>query len=294
MCGLARVLRAIGERFPRPAYLGPTHKPDALKLACQEETCTPESLQVFFERPEFKNSTLLDLGCGLGGKTAYYAVHGAKHVIGLEIDRARAQTAHRHIRERGLSHRVSIVMGDAARLPLRRGSMDLVLATDTWEHLLEPDRALAECLRVTATHGTISIYFMPFYSPWGAHAWDWIRIPWLQLFLPNVWFVAAVCEVERKHKVNTLRDVPLRINWHNTQDSAHTRKLTVSQFIGSVRRLGIQPEQLTILPIGSRAWRPVSRLIGLFGALPGFREVLTGLVVCVLRPIRAKGTDGGD
>jgi hypothetical protein len=49
-----------------------------------------------------------------------------------------------------------------------------------------------------------------------------------------------------------------------------------------VRQLDLQVKQLAALPIGFRAHHPIARLIGRLAALPGLRELWTGLVVCVL------------
>lgn len=279
---LARTLGSLARLLPRPANLGPGIKPDVLTLAQRDESQAPIKLQLFDPAPELTGKTLLDLGCGLGGNTAHYAAHGSRRVVGLEISLSRAQVARHFIRQRDLDQVVSIVIGDAARLPFCQDAFDLVMATDTWEHLREPDQALVACHRVTKKGGAIYIYFMPYYSPWGAHVWDWVAIPWLHICLPPRWLLAVIREVDQMYQVNAQRAEPIRLDWHNAQDPAHARRLTVARFERSVRQLDLRVKQLTALPIGFRTRHPIARLIGCLAALPGLRELLTGLVVCVL------------
>jgi hypothetical protein len=50
-----------------------------------------------------------------------------------------------------------------------------------------------------------------------------------------------------------------------------------------LERLEACVEQLTRLPIGYRAWRPVAGVLNGLVALPVLRELLTGLILCMLR-----------
>lgn len=72
---------------------------------------------------------ILDVGCGNGRLSNRLA--GRYEVIGLDISRTALSRA-----------KVRKVVGSSARLPLKDGSLDLVLATDLLEHL--PPRALRE------------------------------------------------------------------------------------------------------------------------------------------------------
>jgi SAM-dependent methyltransferase len=274
---------ALDRLVPRPAVLGPIGKSDVVTLARHKEMQAREILELFNPRPELSGKTLLDLGCGLGGKTAYYATQRPRCVVGLEISPLRAVAAHRYICQRGFDGTAHIVIGDASRLPFRREAFDLTLATDTWEHLKNPEQTLAECGRITKIRCAIWICFMPYYSPWGAHAWDWVGIPWLQVWLPRRWLWGVIREVDHLRRVNAQRAKPVRVDWTNEEDPAHARRLTIARFEKSVEEWDGRIEQLGTLPIGFASPRPVARLISRLAVLPGLRELLTGLVVCVLR-----------
>lgn len=279
---LARVLVAFGGLTPTWACPPPT--PSDLRTAVRQAQERTELVLTLFRRPPtVGGKTVLDLGCGLGGAVVHCAAQGAGKVLGLEIDPARARVAHRHIQQRDLSGTAWVVIGDAVRPPFRRESFDLVLAVDTLEHVLEPEWVLQACCRVARPGGTILIQFMPWYSPWGAHLWEWISLPWIQLCLPRPCLLAVVREIDLVRQVNARRPQPIRVDWHNHRDPAHVRKLTVARFERSLGSLEVCLEQLTRLPIGFRAWRPIVWILTGLVALPGWRELLTGLILCVLR-----------
>lgn len=101
---------------------------------------------------------LLDCGCGEGTKGEFVAGPGAL-IVGIEL----AQQGLLMARERG--SQMVPVQGDLTRIPFRSGSFDAVFCADTFEHLPDPDAALAECIRVTRRGGLIAITAPNYGSP---------------------------------------------------------------------------------------------------------------------------------
>jgi len=87
-------------------------------------------------------ASLLDVGCGTGRFTAWLAGRPLQ-VFGL--DRSPAVLAAFRARH----SRIPAILGDAHRLPLRAGAVDLTLLLTTLEFLEEPLVALAEAVRVS-------------------------------------------------------------------------------------------------------------------------------------------------
>lgn len=86
--------------------------------------------------------TLLDIGCGTGHTTAWLAERNLR-VFGHDrspamLDELRAQHAG-----------VPAILGDAHRLPVRDGAVDLALFLTTLEFVEEPESALREAVRVS-------------------------------------------------------------------------------------------------------------------------------------------------
>ena len=87
----------------------------------------------------------LDIGAAGGGNTRVLRQHGWD-AVALEYGADGAEVAH----GRGLA----TIRGDATRLPLADASLDLVVAFDLLEHLVDDDAAVAEVRRVLKPTGT--------------------------------------------------------------------------------------------------------------------------------------------
>ncbi|MBI2916992.1 MAG: class I SAM-dependent methyltransferase [Chloroflexi bacterium] len=80
---------------------------------------------------------MADVGCGTGLITRRLI---AEKVVGLDINRWNLHRAVGHVAT------LRPVQGDAERLPLRPHCFDLMVCTETLEHLVEPRRALQDML----------------------------------------------------------------------------------------------------------------------------------------------------
>lgn len=103
-----------------------------------------ESLRVISRHSA--GGTLADIGCGTGLLTRRLS---GSEVIALDINRWNLQRTLAH------SPTVHAMQGDAERLPLRSDSFDLVVCTETLEHLAGPRQALAEMLRTLKPGGKL-------------------------------------------------------------------------------------------------------------------------------------------
>lgn len=102
----------------------------------------------------------IDVGCGSGGNTAVLRDLGWD-VTGLEYHPAAARLA----AGRGLN----IIRADARRMPVRDGSMDLVMSTDMWEHI-DDDRSVAEeTVRMLRPGGMALVAVPCSMSLWSGH-----------------------------------------------------------------------------------------------------------------------------
>jgi ubiquinone/menaquinone biosynthesis C-methylase UbiE len=102
-----------------------------------------------------ENARALDVGCGTGALTRVLAGWpNVGAVVGLDpspilLDRARRESTHSGI---------TFEMGDARTLPFDTASFDLTLFHTTLCHVPEPERALAEALRVLRPGGWLAVF----------------------------------------------------------------------------------------------------------------------------------------
>ena len=99
--------------------------------------------------------SLLDLGCGFGALSAFFAAHGAQ-VTGVDPNVSRFQVGTAVARRHGLP--ISFVAGRMERLPLPDGAFDLAVQNNSLCYLTGRDQraqALAETLRVLRPGGVL-------------------------------------------------------------------------------------------------------------------------------------------
>jgi cyclopropane fatty-acyl-phospholipid synthase-like methyltransferase len=125
---------------------------------------------VFSLLPELKGKRLLDIGCGMGTFTIEAAGHGA-FALGLDLAPAGIAAARDMAAQRARAG-ARFTLADAALLPVRTSSVDVVIAADFTEHLDDDtlSRVFREIARVTRPGGTFVIY-----TPEAAHLFEQLR-----------------------------------------------------------------------------------------------------------------------
>ena len=104
-----------------------------------------------------KEGTILDLGSGPGFLSTEIARKSSGlQVCGIDLSRQMAKSATRHA---GGVDNAQFVFGNAARLPFKDGSVDLVVSTGVFHHLKSPRLVFEECYRVLKTGGEAWIYY---------------------------------------------------------------------------------------------------------------------------------------
>jgi SAM-dependent methyltransferase len=255
---------------------------DNESLAWADYEMARAALEVLGPAVDVSGRRVLDVGCGLGGKTVYYAEQGARLVVGVDISEERACVAAVLADRHSAGAKVRIVVSDAARLPFRAGLFDYVISTDTWEHLHTPILALRECTRVVQPDGTVAISAMPYYSPWGAHTWSWLLLPWIQVILPRRYLFNLMSWIEQRWQINARRPGAVRLDWTRPDDPAHARRLTVAALEHSLSASGMTTLHFTIVPVGTHYGSIVAWLTHTLVRLPVLRELLAGVVVIVM------------
>jgi ArsR family transcriptional regulator len=108
-----------------------------------------------------------DIGCGDGYLTVEIAAW-ARSVVAIDrsddvLERARGLAARRRVTN------IDWKKGDLARLPLREQSIDVALLAQSLRHAGEPERAIADAVRVLRPEGRLLILELR------THQQDWVR-----------------------------------------------------------------------------------------------------------------------
>lgn len=110
-----------------------------------------EPLMDLIENGEF--SRVLDVGAGYGIAAELMLDH-VEELFLIEIEEAMAEKA----RERLISPKISVIVGDAASLPFRESSFDLVYFFDSLHHIRDRISALREGIRVLEDGGVLAVF----------------------------------------------------------------------------------------------------------------------------------------
>jgi SAM-dependent methyltransferase len=143
------------------------------------------------------------------------------------------------------------------------------------EHFSKPAEVLAELARVVRPGGRLFITFPPFFSPWGAHLYDAVRLPWCQVFLsrPALGRLVERAVAERETDPDRAR----RVAAEQLEFFDHAlNRMTVGRFLRLVR------DEPRLRLVSLRCEPPRFRWLRPIAGLPGARELLAGLVAAEL------------
>ena len=106
------------------------------------------------------DAKFLDVGTGTGNNLRMLCHEGYRNVTGVDLN----PLAIRYCLTKGFT---SVLLAEATSLPFAEGQFDVVLATDTVEHIEDDQKALYEIHRVLAPGGHVMISVPAFPSLWG-------------------------------------------------------------------------------------------------------------------------------
>ncbi|MEW6380237.1 MAG: methyltransferase domain-containing protein [bacterium] len=103
-----------------------------------------------------EGKSVLDIGCGMGFRTAGIAKKGVKSIVGIDVDYERIRNANNFAGSLGINN-ISFLPMSAQFLAFPDGSFDLVIADEMIHHLEDLPAVLREVFRVIKRGGTIVI-----------------------------------------------------------------------------------------------------------------------------------------
>ena len=103
------------------------------------------SENIFNTFPDFdvRGKTVLDIGCGTGGRTAYLASLGAKKVVGIDINKEELEIAQDNCADLypQVKGKISFCVSEEDEL-LDLGQFDIAVLIDAMEHVVSPPKMM--------------------------------------------------------------------------------------------------------------------------------------------------------
>lgn len=146
---------------------------------------------------DYRNSIILDDGCGSGGITVSLGEE-CKMAVGIDIAPKFEKTAVRLAKELKLKG-AHFLQSDGCALPFSDDSFDLIISHSVIEHTDYPLKYLEEAFRILKNGGILFLETPPYYSFEGTHLpKPAVPIPF-QLFLPRRVLYSLYLHISKKH-----------------------------------------------------------------------------------------------
>ena len=229
---------------------------------------------------DLKRKRILDIGCGLGGKTVAYEEAGAAEVFGADLLEANTIASVEYMSKKNPAFRGGFFASDAVRLPVADAAFDTVIANDAMEHFAEPAAALGEMARVTRPGGAIWLFFTPHFSPLGSHLYDYIYSPWCHLLFSPQRLRSAIGRVLEEREPDVAPEqIENKLDGIMTSYDRDLNHMSIRWFERIVRgRPEVRVSLRELKPAKFGFLRPLTHV-------PLVRELITGFVVCRLERI---------
>ncbi|WP_026894639.1 class I SAM-dependent methyltransferase [Clostridiisalibacter paucivorans] len=224
----------------------------------------------------FLHKNVLDIGCGAGGKTLYYANQGVKKVYGIDVVERYEKESNALAKELGLEDKFEFILGDASNTSFNDEYFDTIIMNDAMEHVDKPLEVLNECYRVLKPEGKLYVNFPPYYHPYGAHLSDAIGIPWVHMFFDDDTLIGVY-----KKLVKDLPDGENRISFRIGKDNqgqeifSYINKMTIKRFNNILPNTKFKVYYYNEVPLRN-FFKPLAKA-------PIFKECFVKMVVAILK-----------
>ena len=221
---------------------------------------------------EIQNKTILDIGAGSGGKSTFYALNGAKKVIGIDTEKGFIKQAKAFAMSKNTKN-IEFYVTNAENMPFMESSIDICVMNDVFEHLQNPEKVLKEAYRVLKGRGKIFINSPPYYHPYGAHLSDLIGIPYVHILFPEPVLINAYKKLVENTKSYEKR-VNLRFGTVNGEEKiTYINRMTVKRCEHIIKYENpFKPIHYKIMPLKEK---------GIFLLKTPLREFFTRMIVFV-------------
>jgi 2-polyprenyl-3-methyl-5-hydroxy-6-metoxy-1,4-benzoquinol methylase len=211
---------------------------------------------------ELAGKSVLEIGCGIGGRTAWLAAQGTTRAVGIDINAGELALAAQLCAKiyPSLASLVEYRQSEEDK-PLELGQFDYVLLVDSMEHVVSPPSILRLAYEYTKPGG--SCYFGTI--GWHHHGASHTGLfPFVTLFFSD----ETILNVMRWHlsrpdyKPSRFDSVPPVERWRGIYDlrdrpNEHLNKITIRQMKRLMRYNIFGRAEMHVFGFGSRALTPV-------------------------------------
>jgi SAM-dependent methyltransferase len=242
---------------------------------------------IFSRYPDFDPSgkSVLEIGCGTGGRTAYLASVGASRTVGIDINAGEIAIARQLCAELKphISPRVEFIATEEKGFVPEIGQFDYVVLVDTMEHVVSPPVILKLAYDYTKPGGACYFNTVGWYNYNGSHCHF---MPFVNLFFSDETILNVVrWNVARPdYRPSRFDSSPPLERWRGIYDlrdrpGEHLNKITIREIRKLVRYTIFDSARMTVVPFS----HPIGRIFNPFRHIPVLQEVCHAGIVVDLR-----------
>ena len=217
-------------------------------------------------KPDFRNKSVLDFGCGHGSLAVDIALSGAKRVIGVDLEKEYIDFAKENLERNypALKNKLEFHYLDI----LKQNTFfdfDYIVSKDTFEHTQNLDKVLEKMFDILSPTGKAMIGFGPLYNFYnGDHGRAEAILPWFHLIIPENILLKRINK-KRVNKVSKIEELGLS-------------KLSYKQYSQLFENSKFKKEYYKI----NLSDHPVSVVFNLLRRIKFFEEYCTYNIYCIL------------
>jgi len=274
-----KICKTVNKLFPLPVHPFNLQNDGVKTYAEWQFEKGEQTITFYLEKATieemFKNKVVLDIGCGAGGKTLYYASKGVKKIYGVDVVEKYEKESKKLAEKKRLADKFEFILGDAANLSFEDNFFDTIIMNDAMEHVDKPLDVLNECYRVLKPGGKLYVNFPPYYHPFGAHLSDAIGIPWVHLLFSEKTLIEVYKELAKKHP-----DGEERISFRISKD------MNGKEYFSYINKMTIKKAAKifgkTSFHISYYREVPLRKMLKPLTSIPVIKECFVKMVVCIL------------
>ncbi|MEZ6150012.1 MAG: class I SAM-dependent methyltransferase [Pirellulaceae bacterium] len=202
---------------------------------------SPMYFDKFFDlSAKLRDARVVDIGCGLGGRTCSLASHGVRQVVGVDINRAEVVQAQELLLRLGnneMRDKIRFQTVSEFKTSSNEESFDIALLVDSLEHVTNPIEILNQAHSMLRPGGACYFSTWGWYHHQASHVGSIVPIPFATVFFSDKQILDAVRRiVAQPYYVASMWDSnPPALRWQGC-NSLHDRpgeylnKFTIRKF----------------------------------------------------------------
>ena len=218
------------------------------------------------EKPDFKNKSVLDFGCGHGALCLDMARLSPRRILGIDLEDNLLNFAKENL-IKNYSYYSKIVSFKKINLILDNidEKFDYIVSKDTFEHSIELPKVLEKMYNLLNEGGRAYIGFGPLYNFYnGDHGRTKLYLPWLHLVFSEKFIINRLNKI-KTIQVNSIQDLGL---------SKYSLKEYEKFFKESKFKISFY--------INNQSDHPVSFIFDFFSKINFLKEYFTYNIYCIL------------